>query len=129
MKNIHFYNCNQNLIFNNSKVVRIKKDTTNKLDIFDQFERGLNIPTNYGKNWDAFDDNLMNLYFVKEKNVIIIHEDIPFENCDNEKKTYIEIMTDIVSHWQEFPEHKFYVYFPESYRKEIEGIVESRGYE
>ena len=122
MKNFRFYNTQKDIVFNDCKIVHIRKNTTNKLDIFNQFECGLNIPTYYGKNWDAFDDNLMNLHFVKEKNVIIIHEDIPFKNYDHEKRTYIEILGDIVSHWQAFPEHKFFVYFPENCREELTQI-------
>lgn len=130
MEYFYFYRDSKHLkLSNNEKILRIPRNIYDEASIFEFYDKTLNIPENYGKNWDAFFDNLKCLSFINERNVIALHEDIPLYNKNESKRIYIEILFDTVRHWWEFPQHKFYVYFPENCREEVVRIVENRGYE
>ncbi|MCE5293943.1 MAG: barstar family protein [Chlamydiales bacterium] len=110
------------------KIIRIPEKMNDSFNLFVTLESLLEIPEEFGRNWDAFLDNLRQLFFIKEKNVYLIHSDIPFEANKTERRIYLEILFSAVRHWWEYPEHKLYVYFPERYKTMIEKIIETRDY-
>ena len=114
---------------NNQKILHIPSNINHESQICDLYEHGLNFPSYFGKNWDALLDCLRDLSFVKEKNILITHKDIPFKNDEESKHIYIEILFDAVTRWLEFPEHKFYIYFPDTCRTEITRIIEASRYQ
>ncbi len=122
-----FYNTkNEIKLDTESKIFHIPENLERPIDIFHLYESELNIPSDFGKNWNAFFDNIRLFEFINEKNVLIIHQDIPFYQNKEIERAYIEILFDAVRHWWEFPEHKLYVYFPESCRSELDQIIETR---
>ncbi len=113
----------------NEKGLYIPKNISRESEICDTYELGLNFPSYFGKNWDALLDCLRDLSFIDEKNILIIHEDIPFIENQKSKRIYLEILFDTVRHWWDFPQHKFYPYFPESCKNEVTHIIETRTYD
>ncbi len=129
MTYFNYYTNTQPELSNGEKILSMPGKITEKKELFKACSVGLNFPSYFGNNWDAFDDCLMDLSFVEEKNICIIHQDIPFlANAEN-RRIYVECLFDTVRHWWEFPEHKFFVYFPEECRDEIIKIVETREYD
>ena len=104
------------------KYLHIKKNISSEEQICDLYEQGLNFPY-FGKNWDALADCLRDLDFIKEKKILIFHEDIPFELSTEDKKIYVRILFYVVKHWHNYPEHKIFVYFPECYKSEINNLI------
>ena len=130
MDYIYFY-CKWNLekATLDDKVVFIPKNITSELQLFRDYEKLLNIPVDFGKNWDAFFDNLKGFDFIEERNVHVVHEDFPFSNNPRLRITYIEILTEAIQFWWDYPQHKFYVYFPENCKEEVMRIINTRSYD
>lgn len=130
MSYFNFYTESKLPEFNlNNKVLHVPRNIEDKKTLFEVFAHGLTLLSYFGNNWDALDDCLMDLNFISEKTIIIFHEDIPFKNNEKESRIYLETLFDAVRHWWEYPDHKFYVYFPESCKEDVTRIVDSRTYE
>ena len=104
----------------------VPKEICLKSDVMNSYGSGLNAPNEYfGKNWDAFRDCLMDLDWIEELNIHIIHGDVPVLG-KLDRKIYLEILLRCVRDWSsertnelayEFPEfipHKLFVYFRDS---------------
>ena len=50
------------------------------------FSLEFNFPSYFGKNWDALYDCLTDLRWLKEKNILIVHDDLPFEEIKKKWK-------------------------------------------
>lgn len=104
----------------------VPKKVVDENVVFELYSKKLNMPAYFGKNWNALYDCLTDMDFCRGNDVIIYHQDMPFKGNVVKIKLYIELLLDVVRNWLEFPEHKFYVYFPESCRLELAHIVDSR---
>ncbi|MBS0637385.1 MAG: barstar family protein [Verrucomicrobia bacterium] len=105
-----------------AKTIFIPEGISSTSELFKIYSRELNFPSYFGNNWNAFDDCLTDLGTDCSKDVVIIHKDIPFNGSDEERLLYIESLFDAVKFWMDYPEHKFYVYFPENCRAETQVI-------
>lgn len=106
-------------------------EVTDETDVFSLFGAGLSAPNGYfGKNWDAFQDCLLDLDWIKSRNVFIIHKEIP--NLSPEDQViYLQILQYAVETWgsqkteeleRQFPEftpHRLAVFFPKNLESEI----------
>jgi RNAse (barnase) inhibitor barstar len=108
---------------NNAINILVSKNIKDKKDLFNLFSTKLKFPSYFGNNWDALYDCLMDLNWIHENKISIIHEDIPFYNIEEESKKYLELMSDVILKWHD-NENKFLnIYFPDQYRKEIHEIL------
>lgn len=124
MENIEYFKSIEDIkIVDNSMTVNIPTNVRSDHDLFSLFSKELNFPDYFGDNWDALFDCLKDLSFVKEKNITIINNDIPFKNSIYDRKTYIELLVDLINHWKEHYQHKIFIYFPEDCRKFVEEII------
>jgi len=111
------------------------KEVEDQRRLFDAFGDGLLAPNGYfGLNWNAFEDSLMDLQWLPELKVNIIHENLP--NLDEgDLKVYLEILGSAVSKWnspktlslqEKFPEfipHELIVCFPVRYQAFISSVL------
>lgn len=124
MNIFNFYKDRKALSFPNDRVVRVSKGISDQLQIFETYENQLKIPEDFGKNWDAFFDNLKGFDFIENKNVIAMHEDMPLSNNRKYELIYLRILVATVEFWREHSEHKFFVYFPEDLKVNVQQILE-----
>ena len=100
------------------------KEINDQRRLFDAFGNGLLAPNGYfGLNWNAFEDSLMDLQWLSEFKVNIVHENL-LDLDEGDLKVYLEILGSAVSKWnnpktlslqEQFPEfipHELIVCFP-----------------
>lgn len=78
---------------NTTKIITIETGITSKQQLFDVYNEKLNFPSYFGNNWDAFYDCLVNV----PGKILIIHEDMPLVNFENDLKIYLDTLKDILS--------------------------------
>ena len=119
---IKFYETDIDYKKNDSFVITIPPDIKKKKVLMVSFDKNCNFPY-FGFNWDALNDVLMDLEWIKEKNIILVHKDIP--NLDKEQlRIYFEILLDVVERWQDYEQHNFEVYFPQKYYDDVKNLIE-----
>lgn len=124
MKNLFCFNGVSDFVFaNGSYIANIQKNHEEKELLFNDYAEKLKFPSYFGKNWDALLDCLSDLFFVKEKNVIIAHSDMPFQGNETERKIYLSVLHEAIERTRDSQGHKLYVYFPWEYKKEIDSII------
>jgi RNAse (barnase) inhibitor barstar len=99
-----------------SKIVLIK-NAVNKNELFKIYVHSLNFPDYFGNNWDALYDCLTDLSWIEEKILVIIHNDIPLE--ESERKTYLDLLSDVVLYWNQNVRIKMNICFPNEYKEKI----------
>ena len=124
MKNLFYFNDISEIVLpNDSYIVNIKKNLEEKKLLFNDYAEKLNFPAYFGKNWDAMIDCLSDLDEIKQKNILIIHEDLPFTSNKKEIYNYFDILQTAIERWIDRDGHKLYVYFPRQYKDEIDHII------
>lgn len=103
---------------NNKKIVLIPRGIKKKDELFNLLSLKLNFPFYFGKNWDALYDCLLDLSWIIENEIVIIHEDIPLDS-ENEKTQYIELLFDLLKNYKQSKPHNLKVMFPQIYKKEF----------
>ena len=73
-------------------VVSIPLSITDKKDLLRQIAADLKFPDYFGFNWDALDECLADLSWLKAREVYIWHEDIPLSDQPAEARRYIQVL-------------------------------------
>ncbi|MBC7908233.1 MAG: barstar family protein [Rhodospirillaceae bacterium] len=81
-------------------------------------------PGYFGFNWDALYDCLRDFNWIKEREIVLVHEGLP-TIPDNDLKLYLEVLRDSVVDWKPDESHALKVVFPEGDRKIISKILAS----
>jgi RNAse (barnase) inhibitor barstar len=100
-------------------VVHIRKDVNSKNELFEMFSSKLEFPTYFGKNWDAFYDCLCDLEHLHKEKILILHEDLPFKESEEERKIYTDLLFDVESCFSSDPNHKVDIAFPMAQKNNI----------
>jgi len=108
-----------------------------KTSLFNAFGIGMGAPSQYfGKNWDAFNDCLMDLSWINQTTVHIAHEEVPALPL-LDAQIYLKVLSIAIKKWKseqtlllakkfpEFKPHKLFVYFPHEERKRIACLCEN----
>lgn len=85
----------------------------------------LNLPGYFGFNWDALSDCLRDFHWVKQRNVVLIHEDLP-TLASTDLVNYVEVLDECVRSWKPNENHRLVVVFPKSYRERIERLADGK---
>lgn len=71
----------------------------------------LKFPDYYGENWNAFEECINDLSWIKEKNVVLIHKKMP-NIPDDQQDVYLDILKNAVTSWELDKGHTLIVVFP-----------------
>lgn len=101
-----------------------------KQQLLQKISDQLHFPSYFGFNWDALFECLRNLEWISEKNVFLVHHDVP-SLPEKDLRNYLEILQDSVAFWstdeknryQPRDEHYLFVVFPVHCRDTVEKIL------
>lgn len=90
---------------------------TDQEALFDRLTTALRLPADFGRNWDALDDSVRDLSWLKAPGVILLFDHAEEMRDSNEEDfdTLLDILEDGVDYWQDAGS-PFFVFFalPES---------------
>jgi RNAse (barnase) inhibitor barstar len=109
-----------------SAVATIPRQIESSEELLKVLYEKLDLPGYFGFNWNALYDCLRDLHWIKEQDVVLIHEDLPALGTQD-LSIYLEVLEDSVRSWGPGEEHRFIVVFPEALRKTIASIPRYSG--
>jgi len=72
---------------------------TSKDRLLEEIGLKLSFPNYYGQNWDALEECLLDLVWLDEKEVLLVHDEIPGIQ-ESELRTYLHILSEILRNWE-----------------------------
>jgi hypothetical protein len=108
-----------------SLVVSIPRNITGVRQLLGELSQRLSFPTYFGFNWNALSDCMRDFHWVSQRNIFLVHEDLPALS-NNDLLQYIEVLEESVRSWKTNKNHSLVVMFPESCRKRMEQIADGK---
>ena len=94
-----------------SLAVRIGESVSSQDQLFSVFAKGLQFPDYFGRNWDALDECLRDLSWLKVRRILIVHDGLP-HLAEDELRTYFQVLSGAVEDWKRDAErHEIVVFF------------------
>ena len=82
---------------------------------------GLKTPTEAGLNWDALDEVLHDLSWIRERDIVLVHSG--FDALDGEDlEIYAEILSSAATHWKGRRKHRLFFIVPEKMRGALPSV-------
>jgi RNAse (barnase) inhibitor barstar len=106
-----------------SLVAEVPRGIADAKQLLDVLYRQLGLPGYFGFNWNALSDCLRGFHWVKQRNVVIIHQDVP-ALTGADLVNYAEVLDECVRSWKPSEEHRLVVVFPQSCREKIEQLAD-----
>lgn len=103
-------------------VLSIPSGLADKRALLACYSEGLRFPSYFGWNWDAFNDCLQDLSWIREPGILIVHSDVPLAGSIAEQKVYLEILASAISDWTDDASRRFAVVFPRAYHDALQSI-------
>ncbi len=117
-----FMSDTREFIEHNAFVVRVDEDIRSTKQLFELLSRLLVLPSYFGFNWNALFDCLRDFHWVNEKDVVIVHDELPELNA-SEMKIYLEVLSDAVADWRPGERHSLKVVFNDNDRARVEAVM------
>lgn len=105
-----------------ARVARVEGRVCTAQQLFDLLYRLLTLPGYFGFNWNALSDCLRDFHWIDERDVVIVHDELP-ELPRLEMKTYLEVLSDAVLDWKPGEAHSLKVVFNDKDRPRIEATI------
>lgn len=103
-------------------VLEVPASLTSKETLLSWFANQLKVPDYFGANWDAFDEALRDLSWIKERKVVLSHQDVPLSG-GKDRKIYLEVLGNAVRDWKSDPSHELVVSFPPTSEIELHAAM------
>jgi hypothetical protein len=105
-----------------AKVVKVARSITTKEAILSCLANALDMPDYFGANWDALDECLRDLSWIKDRLIVIKHDGVPRLPADV-LRVYLDVLARAVQSWRDESDHELVVMFPAWARNEITMIL------
>ncbi|MDA8523438.1 barstar family protein [Acidovorax sp. NCPPB 4044] len=122
----------------NRLVIKISSGINSKSELLTALAKAIRFPEYFGENWDALEDCLRDLSWIKERELIIYHGDLPLWNIPNECRVYLEILQCILDDWNSkansvefstdatYVDHEIRVVFPSCIADVVDNFLEGK---
>jgi RNAse (barnase) inhibitor barstar len=75
-------------------VVGLPSSLGTKAELLEALRLALALPDYFGRNWDALDEVLRDLNWIRERDVILVHADLPLQRGDEKHlETYWRVLS------------------------------------
>lgn len=115
----------------NTFVGKIPKGITSKTELLEKLSEVLQFPSYFGHNWDALDECLRDFHWLKKKQVVVLHADLPSLG-KKELHTYLDSLLFCMDDWLNcdptapYQCYEFEVYFMEKDKERIKAVMNER---
>ena len=116
-------------------VIDIPAGINSKTNLLTAIAEAGGFPAYFGGNWDALEECLRDLSWIKEEKVIVLHRDIPLQSNPRDCRIYLEILRDVLNDWDsksneyhsspdgEFFDHEVRVAFPSIFEDDVMKLI------
>jgi hypothetical protein len=104
-------------------VVRISSGISNLEELFKVLEDELKFPY-FGHNWDSLDELLRDFSWLKSRQIVIVHQELPVQLGEKNLRSYLKVLLRGVKDWKPEEEHELIVVFPTVCQEEIKRILQ-----
>ena len=104
-------------------VAKIPSGLVSRQKLFEALKLELRLPDYFGYNWNALDECLRDLSWIKQHRVVLLHEDLPQLDA-KEISIYLSVLSSGVKDWKVGEDHELVVAFPKDARKAISDIIQ-----
>ncbi len=93
-------------------------------ELLSQLSIYLSFPDYFGFNWDALFECLRDFSWIKEREVVIIHHDLPHLD-EKSLKIYLNILNDACQDWKDGEQHYLEIVFPQNLELRVKDLLQS----
>ena len=108
------------------RILEIPAELPDKVTLLLWYATALDLPDYFGANWDALNDCLRDLSWVKEHTVVLYHQDVPLAANPRDRKTYVEILANAASDWKPGEAHELIVAFNPACKSVLKAAIHER---
>lgn len=98
-------------VFSNNAFIAVLEKTKSKRNLLEELNKQLHFPSYFGFNWDALSDCLRDFHWLENKEIVLVHKEIPRLD-KSELIKYLKVLIDAANDWKEGESHYFTVVFP-----------------
>jgi RNAse (barnase) inhibitor barstar len=95
----------------NTRVLEVPAELSDKDALLRWYADALAMPEYFGANWDAFDECLRDLSWVRERRIVLFHRDVPIAANHQDRKIYVEVLANAATDWKPGEAHELIVAF------------------
>ena len=121
MKNFKFLD-NLNDYHSSDAFVAHLPEVKGKDALLKEMSLKLCFPAYFGFNWDALSECLKDFHWIKQKGIILVHDEIPLLE-EKALEIYIQILVDALFDWKDDDKHYLEVLFPKSSETQIGHLI------
>ena len=104
-------------------VVRIPSSIRSKDKLLRSLAERLKFPAYFGHNWDALEECLKDLSWLRTGALQIRHSDVPLAPASQERQTYLRVLQAAAAKWQTGPAPRLTIAFPADCQSEVLGAI------
>lgn len=109
-----------------ARVIGVPRNLSDKDALLTWYAKTLGFPEYFGANWDAFDECLRDLSWIKERRLVLYHQDVPLEASPEDQKIYIEVLANAVRDWKPGEAHEVTAAFDPACELKLRAIARDR---
>jgi len=94
-----------------------------KQQLLAHYASACSFPSYFGHNWDALEECLGDLSWIRPQRILIVHEDLPLANDDQQCRVYLDILAGAVELWNGDKSHGMLVVFPSTFLAAVSPLV------
>jgi hypothetical protein len=102
----------------------IGTNVRSKAELLAEFKR-FGFPAYMGNNWDALEECLNDLSWIREENFVVTHKGVPLEDSVKDLKIYLDILRSSAQRWKSEKGRRIYVVFPEHSKEGILKLLDA----